>query len=505
MLEAREKHAAEDGYRPKLEPWAHQRRALEVLRGRKGFALLAAMRTGKTCVTLTDFGQLWAAGEVDDLLIVAPAGVYRTWVGEIEKHVGEPLGSRLRVKAWAASEGTGKANALRWEAFMNPGQPRCLLVNVEALSTVKRVRDLVLAYCRQRRVYAAIDESTTIKSARSRRARFLVQLIAPLCRYRRILTGLVAPRDPGDVFMQFEFLKPACLGFASYMAFQARYAVTTQGYGRGSQPGTTQQYTKIVGWRDQDDLKRRMAEVSFRVRLQDCTDLPPKIYQTREVELTPEQDRIYEELHKYACVQLSEQVWVSATQAATQVLRLHQVLCGHVGDETGVRREVETNRVAVLLDLLTEWDQGGKAVIWCAYDQDVKAVTAALHETYGAGTVARFWGGNRPTREDEERAFLTEPLCRFMVATAAAGGRGRTWANADLVVYFSNDYSLEHREQSEERTQAIGKSNSVLYVDLVAKRRNGTQTVDDTILYCLRNKMTMAALLQGDGWRKWVR
>ena len=44
-----------------------------------------------------------------------------------------------------------------------------------------------------------------------------------------------------------------------------------------------------------------------------------------------------------------------------------------------------------------------------------------------------------------------------MVATAAAGGRGRTWDVADTVIYYSNTFSLEHRMQSEERTQAVGK------------------------------------------------
>jgi hypothetical protein len=64
-------------YSPKTRPWAHQAQALERLRGRSYFALTMAMRTGKTKVILDDFGRLWAAGHVDDLLVIAPAGVYR--------------------------------------------------------------------------------------------------------------------------------------------------------------------------------------------------------------------------------------------------------------------------------------------------------------------------------------------------------------------------------------------------------------------------------------------
>jgi SNF2 family DNA or RNA helicase len=113
--------------------------------------------------------------------------------------------------------------------------------------------------------------------------------------------------------------------------------------------------------------------------------------------------------------------------------------------------------------------------------------------------VARFWGGNRDTREDEERRFLNDPQCQYMVATAAAGGRGRTWTVADLVVYYSNTADLEHRSQSEERAQGVDKVNSVLYVDLIAPG-----TVDEKMLSTLRRKINMAAAITSDTWREWV-
>jgi SNF2 family DNA or RNA helicase len=102
--------------------------------------------------------------------------------------------------------------------------------------------------------------------------------------------------------------------------------------------------------------------------------------------------------------------------------------------------------------------------------------------------VARFWGGNRNTREQEEGDFKQNPSTRFMVATAAAGGRGRTWTQADLVIYFSNTWNLEHREQSEERAQGVGKTKNVLYIDLVAVRQNGSETIDMRILKTLEIK-----------------
>src|SRR5262245_15684235 len=87
-------------YEPKLAPRDYQREALNKMSGRREFALLMAMRTGKTKTLLDDYGRLELAGEVRDLLVVAPKGVYRTWEDEIEKHLSVDLLSRLVVARW---------------------------------------------------------------------------------------------------------------------------------------------------------------------------------------------------------------------------------------------------------------------------------------------------------------------------------------------------------------------------------------------------------------------
>jgi hypothetical protein len=502
-------------YLPKKQAWDHQTKVLEACEGKEFWAFLMAMRTGKSKVTLDDFGRLWDQDQVDDLLVIAPAGVYRTWVDAIKDHVGNPLEDMLAIMIYSSQEGKSKVSQQRWQWFTNLGsksdrsyvyyRPRCLLINVEALSKVQRARDLVLQFCQQRRVYLAVDESTAIKNPRSKRGKFVTKQVVPLCKVRRILTGLVNPRDPSDVYNQFEVLKERCLGFSCIESFMARYAIMQKSYAMKHKQAANQGFVKILGWHDQDELAERIARYSSRVRLADCYDLPPKLYTIRQVEMTDEQERLYKELKKYSTTQLSESVHVTATQACTVALRLHQILCGHVGDEKGVRREVPTNRTQALLDLLEEWDDGeSKAILWCAYDADIKAVTEALKEKYGIKAVARFWGGNRSTREDEEEEFKENPECRFMVATASAGGRGRTWMVADLVVYFSNSQDLEHREQSEERPQGVGKTKSVLYVDLVAVHPDGSDTIDKAYLHSLRNKINMASLLMGDGWKNWV-
>jgi SNF2 family DNA or RNA helicase len=495
-------------YTPKRTPWAHQAKAIERLEGKRHFALLMRMRTGKTKVTLDDFGRLWDANEVDDLLVVAPAGVYRTWVTALQDHADPNFLEQCRVHVYSAAA-TARSNgeAKRITEFLgDQSRPRVLLMNAEALGHFNGTRNahkMATTFLSQRRVYMALDESTVIRNPDAKKSAYIAYELGPRARYRRILTGLLTPGGPFDAFMQFEFLRPGVLGFSNIFTFKSRYGVTKKlwvpGRPNASKERQRRAHTveQIVGYKNVADLAQRVAPHAFRVALEECYDMPPKIYQTREVELTDEQSRIYRELLAYATAKLSDQKHVTATEAMTQILRLHQVLCGHVRDEEGEIHEVPTNREKELLELIEQHD--GKAIIWCSYDHDIRRVVRALEKEYGLGCCARFWGGNVPTREMEERQFQEEPECRFMVATPAAGGRGRMWAAADLVVYYSSSYDLEHRDQSEERPQAVGKTTSVLYVDLMARG-----TVDEKIIQCLRDKIDLAAQVSGDGWKSWV-
>lgn len=464
------------------------------MEGRNAFALLMAMRTGKTKTLLDDFGRLEMAGQVDDLLLIAPAGVYRTWLTAVADHVSDDLQQRMQVHLWQA-----KAPAKAAQQFMaGRNTPRMLLVNVEALSNVERARELCLQFASQRRCMIVIDESTVIKNYKAKRTKFINKQLAPLGAYRRILSGLPTPKSPLDIYSQFEFLDRNLLGYTNYFSFRAHYAVVV----RKQFGAFTRPVDVVVGYRNTEELQRKIEPHSHRVLLEDCYDLPPKIYKQRDVTLTDEQRRIYNDLKQFATAQLDAEQHVTAGMVMVQMLRMHQVLCGHTGTEAGEHyTAIPENRTKELLALLEEHD--GKAVIWCTYDHDVRKVAEALNKPTddepAPDRVARFWGGNTTTREAEELRFQTDPACRYMVATASAGGRGRMWAIADLVVYYSNTPNLEHRSQSEERAQGVNKINSVLYIDLVVPG-----TVDEKYLYLLRNKIDMAAVVTGDTYREWL-
>jgi SNF2 family DNA or RNA helicase len=454
------------------------------------------MRTGKTAVILAEWAAAVTAGDLQSLLVVAPAGVYRVWEDQAREHLPPDLLARTTIHAWSAGANAAAKHELT--RFLSIRTPRILLVNVEALSaTVKeqRARTMAVNFLAQAPAMAVIDEATCIKGWQAQRARFVVRHLAPLAKRRRILSGLPAPQSPLDLYQQFAFLDPAILGHPTFASFRARYAIVVLerfGYSSRAVP-------IVKGYRDLKQIQHKIEPYSYRCRLEDCYDLPPKIYMRRDVDMTEEQNQVYSQIKKFATAKLSGEQHVTATMVLTQLLRLHQVLCGHTKSDIGQEVVISEIRTKAVLEILEDHPEPRKALVWATYDHDVWKLGRAIEEKFGKFTCAQFWGGNSAVREQEEKRFVSDPRCRFMVATPASGGKGRAWGVADLVVYYSNSYSLEHRLQSEERAQAVGKIKSVVYVDLICPG-----TVEEKILKSLRKKIDVSAQITGDDWREWV-
>jgi SNF2 family DNA or RNA helicase len=479
-------------YVPRHLPYSHQIEAAALLSNRQAYALFLDMGTGKTKIILDEFAlECSKENGLTDLLIVAPAGSYSNWITEIDEHLDPALKERVRVAKWKS--GHSKSMRAVLELIELQHTPRILIVNVEALSIVIKAKAACLNFLKSGKATVVIDESTSIKSPTARRTQFLTRFVSGMAKRKRILSGLPSPNSPLDLFTQFQFLDHRVLG-SSYSVFRSQYAVLQRKpFGPGGR-----MIDVVTGFKNVPHLFETIKPHSFRKTKEECLDLPPKVYMPpRTVELTIDQKRIYEEIKEDATSQLEEGVHVTAALVITQMLRLHQVLCGHVTDENGIERTVKSHRMDALLEVLAE--HSGKAIVWANYNHSVKAVANRLAQEYGEKSVAIFYGGNSGTRLDDERRWKTNSECRFLVASQGAGSLGNTWVEADLVIYYSNDFSLEHRMQSEDRAHRSGQTKSVTYVDLVAPG-----TVDEKIISALRNKINLASQITGDGWKEWL-
>lgn len=500
-------------YTPVHQPYPHQVEALAKMEGRRAFALLMEMRTGKTKVILDDWGRMEAAGEVSDLLYLAPGGALYgedALETQVREHMPPDLADRARVAVWRSGSLRSKRECADLMKTRDPRRPRVLLMSTESLSyqstgAYQTAFDFLEP---GRRAVLVAGESTSIKGKSTRTDAALA--LSKRAAYRRVETGLVAPHSPLDLYYQFEFLDPKIMSQRSWYNFRARYAVLQEVcfLPKDKKEELIRRHGKlppsvmakiVVAYRNEEELQERIEPHSYRKRFRDCAVAPPGVYRFRDLELTPEQKRMYREFKDYATTAIEgADAHMTAEVALTQILRLHQLICGYVVDEEGQRHPVPERRTSALVDLLNECD--GQAVVWCSYNYNIERLTEVLQQPshFGPGSVARFYGGNASTRVDEEREFK-EGKRRIMIANPAAGGKGRDWQCANLMVYYSNSPNLEHRDQSEMRIEAVNKLDPVTRVDLRVP-----DTPDDLMIKNLRAKIDMASTLQGDGYKQWL-
>lgn len=467
-------------YTYRTTPYEHQRNAL--IKGAKelNFAYFLEMGTGKTKVAIDNVAYLYQEKLINTAIVIAPNSVYKNWIKEIETH--SPI-SDYTMFIWKDDV---KIN-------YQIDKLNYVLMNIEALSHKSGFEFLLkLVMDTGQKAMMIIDESTTIKNDKAKRSKNICKL-SPHVKYKRILTGSPVTKSPLDLYQQCAFLSKDLLGYPSFVAFRARYAVMKQiNMGPNRVILIPQYYTNL------DELEAKIKKFSFRVRKVDCLDLPEKIYQQRYVNLTKEQVKVYEELRKYARSVIEDKE-VSFANKLTEILKLHQVCNGYLKTDDGEIVPFDNDpKLEELLSIIEESD--GKFIIWANYIHNIKTIVKTLRKEYGDESVVSIYG--EITTENRKKAveeFQGNDKVRFFVGNPSTGGYGLTLTAASYVVYYSNNYNLEIREQSEDRAHRIGQTKSVTYIDLIIDK-----TIDSHIISALKRKIKISAETMGEEIKNWI-
>lgn len=240
-------------------------------------------------------------------------------------------------------------------------------------------------------------------------------------------------------------------------------------------------------YRNINKLRQLIAPYSFRVMKSDCLDLPEKIYKTIYYKLTNEQIDAYQKAQNECRISLGE--IETPISKLTAVGKLSQITSGyylHPHSDAPVKIPGENPRLELLEQNVQKFvENGEKIIIWARYKVQIKDIVEILkkneieHVEYHGDI------------NDEDRVSAIENFqngaSKVFVANQQTGATGITLTAATIVIYYSNDFRLRHRLQSEDRAHRIGQKRNVVYVDLVAKG-----TVDEKIVKSLQDKKDIA-------------
>ena len=475
-------------YKFKTKPYAHQLDALEASWDKENFAYFMEMGTGKSKVLLDNTAILYDKGYINGLLLIAPKGVYKNWYdSEIPTHLPDHI--EKKVVLWKTSDKSKKQMSLLNTLFETGTDLHILIMNVESFSKGAGLQ-FAQKFLSCHKAMIAIDESTTIKTPTSNRTKSILKLRQD-AKYRRILTGSPVTKSPLDLFSQCLFLDPWLLNHQSYYTFKARYAVTKKIEVQG------RRIEIVVGYRNLPELSEKIKPFSKRILKEDCLDLPAKSFIKHTVELTKEQNKVYEQMKKEAIAFLDGKMQSTAT-VMTQLMRLHQITCGHFTADDGTIKDLPCSRLTELMSILENVE--GKTIIWSHYTHDVKRIIEKIKEVYGDESVVDYFGEtDQENRSKNIKRFQTDDKCRFFVGTTHTGGYGITLTAGSTMIYFSNGYDLEKRQQSEARIDRIGQTKPMTYIDIIAE-----DTIDDRIVKALRNKVNIANTIMGENIKEWI-
>ena len=478
----------------KTKPYKHQRKCLKNFGRRKAFALLAEMGTGKTWIIINNVADLWTTGDCDAMLVFAPNGVHTNWTRlELPKHMPDSI--PYWATTWTAST-RKKDNFILEELYRPQRRLRIFTMNWEALQNKRGVEATTKFAKSASQLMIVCDESDSIKNPKAKRTKALLQL-SKMATWRRIMTGTPITNSPFDAFSQFNFLDGDILETKSFYAFKAEYAellapgnplldhiakrarFVPQIVARG--PGNRPKYKNL------DKLSKLIAPHSFRVLKSECLDLPDKVYKTLLFDMTSQQKAVYKKMKNECRIVFEDsETPFNKLAAISKLTQITSGYCIHPQLDEPMRIKGATPKMDMLIERITKIvESGNQVIVWARYRIELDDIQKRLRElglTYG-----EYHGGiSKKNRQEVIDDFESGNIDVFL-GNQQAGGRGITLVAANYVIYFSNNFSLGDRLQSEDRAHRIGQTKKVTYINIAAKG-----TIDETVISALINKKDVA-------------
>lgn len=466
-------------------PWAHQAEEWAASLNMQERLLLFSMGTGKT-TTATVWLRIKyrQRNEVVKTLILAPLATLPAWLADFQRNSPATVHEAAKIIA-----GTGKKKMpgkVRAKETLDP-KNKILITNYESLTMPE-----VVAAFKQASIQAIVcDEIHRIKNPASKRFKGLLSF-SDKAQFRLGLTGTLILNSFMDVWAPMRFLdKGRRFGTNFYSQFRDAYFVDINAGMRG-------RANYFPDWQPKPGLDKtiadKMGSIASRKTKEECLSLPPRLVVRVDVELSNEQQRLYDEMEN-DLVSMVEAGEATATNALVKLLRMRQIISGFLPIESLEDPEVkftqrvkENPRLDALSDVMEDVCGQAKLVVWSTFRANYP-VLRQLCESLGLGFAE--YTGETKDKEAEKKRFLEDDKCRVLLANPQAGGTGVDGLQhvASYCVYFDRSHSAEHYWQSRDRLHRGGSEihEKITEIHIVAK-----DTIDEEILSALERKENFA-------------
>jgi SNF2 family DNA or RNA helicase len=389
--------------------------------------VLNDLGTGKTRAVLYAFDALKSAGLVNRLLVICPlSAVRRTWRREVNLYF-------RHLKAVVLHGDKRKRLKLLFQHY------DIYIVNHDGLNVIYDElieRGDIDAVC--------VDEAAVYRNGRARRTQTLRSYVWDKP-YVWALTGSPMPRAVTDVWGPCSCLTPNSVP-KYFTVFRDQLMIKVDQFRWKPKPGAEERAVACM-------------QPSVRFTLDDVTELPARVTDYYEADMTDKQAVIYNAMRRQAIVLIGRNK-IDALNAGAVLSKLLQIAIGYVYTRTGrVVTLDNTPRLQLILDLIDSASQ--KVLLFAPFKSAVSALDSMLTTQDIDHAVVT---GDTPIKKREEifNAFQDTSRYKVLLAHPACMAHSLTLTAANTTIWAGPVTSLETFHQANARTYRVGQKHRTL-------------------------------------------
>lgn len=414
-------------------PFESQKTTAAMLTMNRRAFVLSTMGCGKTRAALFAADHLMQQGVIRRALIVAPLSTLTpTWMNEIF--------TAFHWRSAAVLHGVRKRRLALLEEkhdfyIINHDGVNTILSNLEMREDI----DLVI-----------LDELAVYREQGTDRWKGAKKLLKNR-EFAWGLTGAPTPNAPTDAYAQIRLIQPQ--------------AVSTWKRFRDDTMWQQSQY-KWLPRRGSNDYVHEKMQPAVRFKLEDCVDIPPTTYVTREVKMSTVQERFYTRVEKVGEAQWQEHAITPANEGVL-LGKLMQISCGYV--YTDDRRVLDLSpkaKLAELQEVLEECDR--KAIVFVPYTHALFGVCRSLADKWFIEVI--HGGVSKKERDRIFYQFQHAKDPRVIVAHPGCMSHGLTMTAANTIIWYCPTDSLDTYIQANARIARPGQRHKTNIVHLQCSR-----------------------------------
>jgi SNF2 family DNA or RNA helicase len=429
------------------KPFDHQRTTAQFLSANPRAYCLSEAGTGKTSAVIWAADYLMNQGKVRRMLVVCPLSIMQAaWQSDFFK--------TAMHRTVAVAHGTADKRKQ-----IVSGTAEVVIINYDGIEIVeKEIKagnfDLIV-----------VDEANYVKTVTTRRWKALNRILEPST-WLWMMTGTPASQSPADAYGLAKLVNPASV---------PKYAGTF----KDMVMQKVSQFRWIPRFNAQDIVFKTL-QPAIRYTKADCLDLPDVLYTTRDIPLTPQQDKYYKKLKKEFFIEAGGED-VTAVNAGVMLTKLLQVSSGAIYADSGEIVEFDmSNRMTALKEIISEASH--KVLIFCPFRHSIDKIMTELNKDK-ISCESIHGGVNMTKRTEIFKNFQEKEDPHVLVIQPQAASHGVTLHAANVVVFWSPVMSVETYIQCCARVDRAGQRNPMTVVHLQGS------PVEKKIYEMLQNKI----------------